>query len=162
VSTSASAKPAGAELPAGLPDRAGLARLVRVQLPSHLWDLSAGDPGEIAVYALSDPRELRVPRYIGQSAAPRRRLRQHIATARLYLPDARPWWIASPRLRPLYEWIRALFRDEGRLPVMTVLEWVSLGEARVAERRRICECLERQLPLLNHEYELLRRQLQLI
>ena len=146
---------------AGL-ERAQLTRHLRTHLPGHLCDVSGAHPEGIAVYSLCDPRELAAPRYVGQTREPRRRLQQHLAAARLWLPDERPWWVRSPKLRPLYEWLRELFRDEQRLPVMVVHAWVEPSAARAAERTRICECLERQLPLLNFEYELLQRQLQLI
>ncbi len=91
--------------------------------------------------------------------APRRRLLQHLGTARLWLPDELPWWVPSPRLRPLYQWMRELYRDGGRLPVMVVSAWVGKAEARLAERVHIEQCLERALPLLNVERELaMRRQ----
>jgi hypothetical protein len=142
--------------------RAQLTRYLRAHLPGNLCDVSGAPPQGIAIYSLCDPRALAAPRYVGQTREPRRRLQQHVAAARLWLPDERPWWVRSPKLRPLYEWLRELFRDEGRLPVMVVHSWVAPSAARVAERAHICECLERQLPLLNVEYELLRRQLQLI
>jgi hypothetical protein len=116
-----------------------------------------------AVYSLSDPRDLRVVRYIGQTGNPRRRLIQHLSTAQLWLPDELPWWIKSPKLRPVSEWIRALYTDERRLPIMVILQWLQTeAQARVAERSRIYECLERRLPLLNVEVEILGRQLPLI
>ncbi len=156
--TAAAAEQAGAVRP----DRAQLTRYLRAHLPGHLCDVSGAVPEGIAVYSLCDPRELAVPRYVGQTRHPRRRLQRHVAAARLWLPDERPWWVRSPKLRPLYEWLRELFGDEGRLPVMVVHSWVAVTAARAAERAQICVCLERQLPLLNYEYELLRRQLQLI
>jgi hypothetical protein len=144
-------------------DRVQLRRFLRAQLPGHLCDAScAAQAAGVAIYSLCDPRELAAPRYVGQTRHPRRRLQQHLAAARLWLPDERPWWVRSPKLRPLYEWLRELFRDECRLPVMVVHAWVEPPAARAAERTQICECLERQLPLLNFEYELLQRQLQLI
>ena len=143
-------------------ERTQLTRLLRARLPALLCDDSGGAPVGVAIYSLCDPRELRAIRYVGQSSAPRRRLQQHIGAARLWLPDEIPWWVRSPRLRPLYGWIRELFRDEGRLPVMVVHSWVAATQARLAERAHICQCLEQQLPLLNLEYELLQRQLQLI
>jgi hypothetical protein len=115
-------------------------------------------PEGVAIYTLSDPRELRTVRYIGQTLVPRRRFLQHVRTARLWLPDELPWWVRSPRLRPLYGWIRELFGQEGRLPVMVVSSWVGAAQARVCERSLICACLERQQPLLNFEGELRRRQ----
>lgn len=143
-------------------DKAELTRQLRRRLLSHLCDDTGVAPSGVAIYSLSDPRELRALRYVGQSAAPRRRLLQHISAARLWLPDEIPWWVRSPKLRPLYGWIRQLFRDEGRLPVLVVQQWVEPSRARLAERLRIYECLQSQLPLLNFESELLRRQLLLI
>ena len=66
-------------------------------------------------------------------------------------------------MRPLSQWIRELYRDEFRLPVMVISAWVpTLEGARVAERIRIHECLQQQLRLLNVESEILGRQLTLI
>jgi hypothetical protein len=132
------------------------------RLDAQLYDDSGVNSGEVAIYALSDPRDLREIRYIGQTRAPRQRLRQHLSTARLGLPQQIPWWVRSPRLRPLYEWIRELYRDGERLPVMVICDWVEATRARTAEREHICACLERQLPLLNVEAGPLRRQRLLI
>jgi hypothetical protein len=75
----------------------------------------------------------------------------------------RPWWVASPQLRPLYDWIRALYQDEYRLPSMIVSMWVAAPvAARIAERARIYECLAQRLPLLNVEREILGSQWPLI
>jgi hypothetical protein len=66
----------------------------------------------------------------------------------------RPWWIKDPRLQPLYEWIRTIYQEDGRLPTMVVWEWTEgPGSARVAERARICDGLSRGLPLFNVEAE---------
>jgi hypothetical protein len=136
------------------------------RLEAQLYDdsgVTTGETtGEVAIYALSDPRDLREIRYIGQTRAPRRRLRQHLSTARLGLSQQTPWWVKSPRLRPLYEWIRELYRDGERLPVMVICAWVEPTRARTAEREHICACLERQLPLLNAEAQPVRRQRLLI
>jgi hypothetical protein len=70
--------------------------------------------------------------------------------------------VKSPRLRPLYEWIRELYRDGERLPVMVICAWVEARQARSAEREHICACLERQLTLLNVETRLLGGQRVLI
>ena len=131
---------------------------MRQRLDALVCDDSGVAPEGVAIYTLSDPRELRTVRYIGQTLAPRRRFLQHVRTARLWLPDELPWWVRSPRLRPLYGWIRELFGQEGRQPVMVVSVWVSAAQARVCERSLICACLERQQPLLNFEGELRRRQ----
>ena len=140
-----------------------VAQHIRVRVASQLFDESSVAPRGTAIYSLSDPRDVREMRYIGQTTAPRRRLLQHLSTARLWLPDEVPWWVPSPRLRPLYEWIRALHRDEGRLPVMVVSAWVETSrDARLAERNRIYECLERGFALLNSETEVLGRQIPLL
>jgi hypothetical protein len=129
----------------------------------HLYDDSAAVADGTAIYCLSDPRDVRDVRYIGQTNDPRRRFLQHLNTAKLWLPDELPWWIKSPKLRPLYGWIRDLYRDERRLPVMVVTAWLqSASDARVAERSRIYECLEKRLQLLNVETEILGRQVPLI
>jgi hypothetical protein len=126
-----------------------LQRELRRRLPLHLYDESGVAPAGTAIYSLADPREVRVSRYIGQTAQPPRRLMQHLRTARLWLPDETPWWVRAPRLRPLYRWIRELHSQEGRLPVMLVHAWVEAQDAQRAEREHIRVCLERQLPLLN-------------
>ena len=123
-----------------------------------LYDDSGVAAGEVAIYGLSDPRDLRAIRYIGQTCTPRQRLRQHLNAARLWLPEQTPWWVRSPRLRPLYEWIRELYRDGERLPVMVICAWVEARQARSAEREYICACLERQLALLNVEPRVIGRQ----
>jgi len=119
---------------------------------AQLYDDSGLSPQGVAIYSLSDPRDIRQVRYVGQSSAPRRRLLQHLNTAMLWLPDEKPWWIKSARLRPLSGWIRQLYQDELRLPVMVITAWVeTASQARVAERARIFECLASRLPLLNVE-----------
>jgi hypothetical protein len=132
---------------------AQLARYVRAHLDTQLYDDSAELPEGIAIYSLADPRDIRAVRYVGQTAAPRRRLAQHLATARLWLPEQTPWWVKAPRLRPVYRWIRELYEDEGRLPVMVVHAWVEPARAGRAEREQIQACLARHLPLLNIESE---------
>jgi hypothetical protein len=128
---------------------ATLQRELRRRLHLCLFDESGATPAGTAIYSLADPREARITRYIGQTAQPPRRLMQHLRTARLWLPDKTPWWIAAPRLRPLYHWIRELYGEEGRLPVMLVHAWVDAQHAPLAERDHIRMCLERRLPLLN-------------
>ena len=143
--------------------QAGLSRHFRRHVDSQLYDESGADPCGTAIYSLSDPRDIRAVRYVGQTNDPRRRFLQHLNTAMLWLADDRPWWVKSPKLRPLSGWIRELYRDESRLPVMVVTAWVETGsDARVAERSRIFECLERRLQLLNVETEILGRQLPLV
>ena len=143
--------------------KAQLMRDFRHHVMTQLYDESAAPTSEVAIYGLSDPRELREARYIGQTSDPKRRLLQHLSTARLWLPDDLPWWIKSPKLRPLYEWIRQLYGDERRLPTMIVFEWTHSGaDARAAERAQICAGLARRLPLLNFEAKLMRGQWQLL
>jgi hypothetical protein len=116
----------------------------------------------VAIYALADPRDVAAVRYVGQTRSPGRRYLQHVAAARLWLPDETPWWIESPRLRPLYAWLRELYRDDGRLPAMVVERWVPTADARAAERARILECLAHGRALLNVEAELAGPQLPLL
>jgi hypothetical protein len=140
-----------------------LAYLIRARLPGLLLDVSGAQAAGFALYTLSDPRDLRHVRYVGQTRLPRRRLLQHLQCARLWLPDEVPWWFGRPELRPLYEWIRALHRDEYRLPTMLITAWMgSNAEARVAERELILQHLAHQHELLNFERGLLARQAQLL
>ena len=134
------------------PFAAGCARPdLRRRLRLHLYDESGVAPAGTAIYSLADPRDVRASRYVGQTTQPRRRLIQHVRGAELWLGDEIPWWVKAPRLRPrpLYGWIRELYQQEGRLPVMIVHAWVEAEHAQREERRRIRLCLERQLPLLN-------------
>jgi hypothetical protein len=132
--------------------KAQLGRYIRLHAERELYDESCEPRGGIAVYTLSDPRDLRTVRYVGQTSLPERRFLQHMNAARLWLPDERPWWVKNPKLRPLYEWVRTLYRDDLRLPTMVVCSWAQTpAAARLAERARICECLARDLPLLNIE-----------
>ncbi len=143
--------------------KAQLTRHIRGELDSHFYDDSSVAPQGTAIYWLADPRDIRHVRYVGQTRAPQKRFRQHLNTARLWLPDETPWWVPSPKLRPLYEWIRALHREDFRLPVMVVTAWVeTTAQARMAERARIFDCLAKQFPLLNVEKEILGRQLPLL
>jgi hypothetical protein len=101
---------------------------------------------------LADPRDLQSPRYVGQTRDPHARFAQHVQTARLWLPDEVPWWVRSPKHRPLYAWIRELNRDGGRLPFMWVEEWVEPdADPLVAERAAIMRWLARGAALLNAE-----------
>jgi hypothetical protein len=129
--------------------RAQLSRSVRCRIRAHVIDESYCTPEGVAIYSLADPRDVRNVRYVGQSSAPRRRLLQHLNGARLWMPDELPWWIAAPALKPLHDWLRDLYRDEARLPIMVVSAWVVPDQALIAERARIRECLDSGLPLLN-------------
>jgi hypothetical protein len=135
--------------------RLRLRHRLRRHVASDLYDASGAAAAEgFAIYSLADPSELQLLRYVGQTAAPRRRLRQHLDAARLWVPDERPWWIRDPKMRPLYEWIRSLHREHDKLPTMVVWEWVSTAAAaRAAERARICAALSQGMALLNVEAE---------
>jgi len=122
---------------------------LRRRLRLHLYDESGMTQEGIAIYSLADPRNVRASRYVGQTAHPDGRLMQHVRTARLWLPDETPWWVKRPQLRPLYSWIRELYSQDGRLPVMLVHAWVQPEHSHRAERERIRAALEQRLPLLN-------------
>jgi hypothetical protein len=136
-----------------------LSRLIRARVDQLLVDDSSTPPHEAAIYTLSDPRDLRCVRYVGQTRSPRRRLLQHLNGAKLWLPDELPWWVKDPDLRPLYEWIRGLFRDGFRLPVMIIHEWSPCAAARTLERQRIMEALANGESLFNVEARLTGAQL---
>lgn len=160
--------PSDPDLPLDAPsgpvlDRAQIARYIRSHVAAQLYDESGLPSHGTAIYTLSDPRDLRLVRYVGQSRAPKRRFLQHLNTARIWLLADTPWWIKDPRLRPLSEWIRQLYREEMRLPAMMICDWVeTTAEARLAERARIYACLQDQLQLLNVESEHSGGQIQLL
>jgi hypothetical protein len=140
-----------------------LARHIRSRLALLIADESGAAPKGIAIYTLADPRDVREVRYVGQTQSPQRRYRQHLNAARLWLPDEKPWWVKSPQLRPLYEWIRRLYQDERRLPSMLICAWSqTVADARSAERARICECLQQRQPLTNFEVDVFGPQLPLL
>jgi hypothetical protein len=148
---------------AGLAINLELGRYFRRHIAAQLYDDSGVSPQASAIYFLSDPRDIRQVRYVGQTSAPQRRFLQHLNAAMLWLPDDKPWWVKAPKLRPLSGWIRQLYRDEQRLPMMVVTAWAATtAQARIAERARIYECLERRLQLLNVETQILGRQIPLL
>lgn len=143
--------------------RRQLAEYVRARLPESIHDDSGSQPHGFAVYTLSDPRAIRDVKYVGQTASPTRRFWQHINTARLWQPDEVPWWFKSPALRPLYEWIRELHKDDYRLPLMTVAAWVpTLADARASERANIYDLLRANRSLFNVECSRLGRAVPLL
>jgi hypothetical protein len=143
--------------------RAQCSRFLRRHVNAQFYDESGVHPEGTAIYSLSDPRDIREVRYVGQTGHPRRRFFQHLNSARLWLPDEIPWWVQSPKLRPLYQWIRNLYKNQQRLPIMVVSEWTAtVTDARTAERRRIFEYLAKRFDLLNVEQEILGRQHPLI
>jgi hypothetical protein len=140
-----------------------LARSAAAAARSHVHAGEGGCHGGTAIYTLSDPRDARCARYVGQTRDPRRRFAQHVQTARLWLPDDTPWWVRSAKHRPLYAWMRELHRDGGRLPFMWVEEWVEPGAyPLVAERAAIMRLLAHGAALLNVEARVLGEQLPLL
>jgi hypothetical protein len=81
---------------------AQLRRRFRAHAEAHLYDESGVPPEGLAIYTLSDPRDIRDVRYVGQTSSPRRRFLQHLNQAQFGLPDERPWWVKQPKLRPLH------------------------------------------------------------
>jgi hypothetical protein len=134
--------------------QAAVARRIRAGRTHNVLDRSLGPLGEVAIYTLSDPRDVQQVRYVGQTRAPPSRFTQHMRAARLWLPDDLPWWIRRDEMRPLYSWIRQLYREESRLPVMLVVAWTEAHNARLMERTQIDAYLAAQLPLLNFEASL--------
>ena len=133
--------------------------MLRRRSPLLLMDGCQEGEGEFAVYTLSDPRDVRDVRYVGQTRSPRSRYRQHVNKASPWLPDEMPWWIAAPRDRPLHEWIRQLHRDGNRLPVMVIVSRHDAATAaRAAERALIMQCLAEGLQILNVEAEIAQRK----
>ena len=130
----------------------------------HIHDAAGGGvPGATAVYSLADPRDVRGARYVGQTRDPQRRFAQHVRTARLWLPDDVPWWVRSPRYRPLYVWIRELHREGGRLPFMWIEQWVPPeADALAMERATMMRLLSQGAALLNVEANRLGPQLPLL
>jgi hypothetical protein len=91
----------------------------------------------IAIYVLPDPVSL-VPRYVGQTKDPQRRVQDHVDQA-----------FDGRRLdSPLYRWIRALW-ELGDLPELVVLEWVAEQEANERETNWIDRLRWDAAPLLN-------------
>jgi hypothetical protein len=131
---------------------------LRRRTPLLLIDDCFDVAGEVVVYTLSDPRDVRDVRYVGQTRSPRSRYRQHVNKASPWLPDEMPWWIKAPKDRPLHEWIRALHRDGGRLPVMIIVEkHPDICAARAAERAWIHRCLAQGLQIFNVEAQIAER-----
>jgi hypothetical protein len=119
---------------------AQLRRRYQFHTREQLYDESGSEPMGWAIYTLSDPRDLREVRYVGQTTSPRRRFLQHLNHAQLWLPDELPWWIKAPRLRPLYTWIRELYAEGSRLPVMVVSAWqATITQALETERAQILD-----------------------
>ena len=142
---------------------ASLSRSAAAAARAHVHAGVPDAPGGTAIYTLADPRDVRCPRYVGQTRDPYARFAQHVQTARLSLTDAMPWWVRSPKHRPLYLWIRELHRDGGRLPFMCVEEWVDSGaDPLVAERAAIMRWLARGAALLNAEADRMGAQLPLL
>lgn len=128
-----------------------LARRLRRCRMHNIIDQTEGELGEVAIYTLSDPRDVQEVRYVGQTRNPLSRYSQHINAAKLWLPDEMPWWVKREELRPLYTWIRTLHAEDQRLPMMFVVGWTSRELARSDERRFVRTLVVEHLPLLNQE-----------
>jgi hypothetical protein len=66
------------------------------------------------------------------------------------------------RFRDSYAWIRALYFEHRRLPLMVVRDWVPDAEARTAEQALIHDYLRQGMCLLNCESARVGKQLVLI
>lgn len=77
----------------------------------------------IFIYELYDPRTSEVPRYIGVTNDPERRLREHLCEPRDNNPGK-------------YDWIRRLL-SEGVRPSIRIIDEVSFGDWEEAERNWI-------------------------
>jgi hypothetical protein len=143
--------------------KAQLSQLIRKHKHALVQEEPGLAPAGVSIYTLSDPRDVREVRYVGQTRAPLSRFSQHVNAARLWLPDEKPWWYkAPPGLRPLHDWIRALHRDDYRLPAMIITARVaSVSAARHMERALILHYLGKSASLLNVEAEILGRQVPL-
>jgi hypothetical protein len=142
--------------------RAELRRRFRNHVDAQLYDDSGFAARGAAICSLSDPRDIRRVRYVGQTSAPRRRFLQHLNTAMLWMPDEAPWWVKSRTST-------AQCMDQATLP-----RRASSGghgnyrmggqcfSGQVTECARIYQCLERRLRLLNVETEILGRQVPLL
>jgi hypothetical protein len=97
---------------------------VRRQIDSHLVDWSGKRAGTFAVYGLTDAPDSDPIDYIDITVNPQRRLLQHWMAARLWQSQRSADRITSSTLRPLCHWIRDLYEQQQRLPVMVIYEWL--------------------------------------
>jgi hypothetical protein len=128
-----------------------LALRLRAALEHNIIERADLPRGDVAIYTLADPRDVRNARYVGQTRNPQARFAQHVNAARLWLPDEKPWWVRPPELRALYAWMRELYADDGRLPMMMVAGWADADRARGDERKVIRDLLAEGALLFNHE-----------
>ena len=136
--------------------QAGFLARLRIRQAGLVQDESVSVDGGVALYTLCDPRDLRAPRYVGQTASPRRRYRQHVRWAELWTVgaprDEDRWWDCPGPRRELHQWIRDLYADGERLPCMLVHEWVADPRtARRREQQRIGDLLASGCRLFNQE-----------
>jgi len=82
------AMPLGGTPPTCPLTRGELASYLHGHTRTNLYDESGVSEARVAIYCLSDPRDIRDVRYIGQTCAPRIRFLQHVNAARLWLPEA--------------------------------------------------------------------------
>src|SRR5271154_5929464 len=64
---------------------AQLRRRFRAHATAQLYDESGVPDEGFAIYALSDPRDIRNVSYVGQTRSPRRRFLQHLNHAQLWV-----------------------------------------------------------------------------
>lgn len=81
----------------------------QLEMPQGPLDFGISGTGRKAVYALCDPREPEIVRYVGLSSSPAERLFSHIS------------WRSKPT--PVGQWITALFAASIR-PEIRILEIV--------------------------------------
>src|ERR1700758_15619 len=89
---------------------------LRWRLRLHLFDESGAAPQGTAIYSLADPRAVRVSRYIGQTAQPRRRLLQRERRLPMMVVHD---WVEAPQAHAA-ERARILACLEQRLPLLNV------------------------------------------
>jgi hypothetical protein len=131
----------------------GMLAEARRRRPHLIGDESGEGGGEVAIYTLSDPRDVRAAVYVGMTAAPARRYLQHVRLASGYRSAVSEdlWWVRNPERLALHRWISELYERESLLPFMLVHAWVAAIEARRAERRQIGMFMQRGLNLFNSE-----------
>lgn len=103
------------------------------QIDAHILDLSPKRSGAFAVYGLAEDGNRERVQYLDFTVNPQRRLLQHWMSPRLWLSRRAADRITSSTLQPLCHWIRALYEQKQRLPVMAIYEWLpSLSQAEAA------------------------------
>jgi hypothetical protein len=76
----------GGTPPRGRLTRRELTSYVRGHTRTNLYDESGVSTDRVAIYGLSDPRDIRDVRYIGQTRAPQSRFLQHVKRGKTVAP----------------------------------------------------------------------------